>query len=125
MSRFSKEEREELLAKFEKRQIGVELFCQRHNVSRTTIYKWRQDFRDLGDSKTPLVSSCGFISLTAQAGSSSVSKVVTQEADFKVLSISSSFKLSKSDLAIEFTSGCSVRELDAVVAIFRGSDAAK
>ena len=124
MSKFSLAQRKTLVSKFNSHQVSMREFCREHNISRTTIYKWRKKFKSSLDHPTSTPTSTdlddSFIPLEI-----SPLEAIDYKSESQPLSISSRFKLYKSDLIIEFYSGCSITELDAVIAILGGKDATK
>lgn len=126
-----------LIMKFKTSKMSCKEFCYQEGISKTSFYKWQdilhdelaKDVERISEDFIPLdVISTSEVSEMDPAQSSDHPDSQEQSSSpFRpaLSSISSSFKLSKSDLAIEFASGCSLAEFDAVIAIFRGDHAAK
>lgn len=122
----------DLVLKFEDRDESAIKFCNRYNISIYRIYKWRRYFLDKQnqDLVNENLVSKDFIPITVtNAGSridskyKSESSNVSENLHTKKASpqISSSFKVSKSDISIEFVKGCSLFELGAVLEVINAT----
>lgn len=102
-SPFTLEERRELVAKFNRRRIPSLEFCKRYNVNRNTLYKWKRYFSQ--DEK--------FIPLSVAPKTNEL----RDKFGVGLSRISSPFKVSRSDFAIDFVTGCDVAELKLVLGL--------
>ncbi len=133
----SKAEWYQLVLKFEKRAESCAKFCKIHNISSGSIYKWRRYFHD--NQKQAMVNqnleSKNFIPINIDNSSSKInqnslsgsatllksSSPLSLEESAKLSKLSSSFKISKSDLSLEFVKGCSLLELRAILEIINAA----
>lgn len=122
----------DLVLKFEEREESAIKFCNRYNISIYRIYKWRRYFLDKQnqDLVNKHLVSKDFIPITVtKAGSRidsehhSESSKISENLHTKKASgqISSSFKVSKSDISIEFVKGCSLCELGALLEVMNAT----
>jgi len=103
-SRFSIEEKRNLIIKFSKRTETADKFCKRYNLTRSTFYQWR---KDLAEER--------FIALTVKT--ESTTKTVPC-----VTFISSPIRVSSNTcVSLDFASGCRLEELRAVVELLYAS----
>jgi hypothetical protein len=105
---------QELVFKFESRSISSIEFCKLHNISKASIYKWRKIFME---ERAYSAESNNFISLAISQDSGSTSNHMG-----KKISVSSPLKISNSlGLTIEFSSGCKLFELAAIIEVLNAT----
>ncbi len=133
----SKSQWYQLILKFEKREESCTRFCKIHNISPSAIYKWRRYFHESSEQgmANENSKSKNFIPINIDHSNSKInqnslsnsaallknSSPLSLEDSSRLSKLSSSFKISKSDLSLEFVKGCSVLELRAILEIINAA----
>jgi len=120
-----------LILKYEKRTSSISEFCKEYNISRSSLYKWRNYFDN--KQKTAIANqsteSKNFVPVTIDKSSSKINESKSSVPQNNISSMpvekfvnsSSVLKIRKSDLTIEFANGYSLLELKAILGLINAA----